>query len=279
MIGLLVAALLAADLAVFAAGARVARFPHVVLIGAWGLALSQVSLLAVWLALGRAWVPVRLAAGALVIAGFAVGMSWLPDSERAPFWAVLFFFQAMIAGVPLAILHQAGLAWTVSRARSSVDAPGAGVTDDPGGVEGSLQRRQFSLLYLLAWITAVAIVLGAARSLVAYGSRFQWPDSLFDPLRRRGDVHILELGVFLLGRGAVLIASAWAVLGNSRRLEAAAITLLSTTASWWMICLLRYGFAGGPAWLALLHAYEVGVLATALVVVRNAGYRMEWTDR
>ena len=248
---LLLATVLVTGAALSWAG-RQEDFPHVSLTMVWALQLSQISLASVWLGLGKGPFPLRL--GGTVI---AVGLwSWLlcglPGAGSVDRWAVLLAIQTATVSVPLLVVRSLGMELS--------DPSSAPESDDD---EDQPPRFQFSIAYLLGWMTATAVVLSTVRCIVPKGSL---------PLDMALNASVV---IFFGGRALTALTAVWATLGT--RLPAVAIVapLVAGAISYGALRLADSDFGGGTPFCAALHLLEVLLLVGSLWVFRVAGYRLQ----
>jgi hypothetical protein len=196
-----------------------------------------------------------------VIAAWAVILSQLPNTEHRTLWAVLFGAQALFILVPLAILRGNRLELTHRGLHPETPANAA-------------RPWQFSILYLLVWMTALGMLLGALKSLddPRDGTYWSWIQEYVLPVPGI----VLVLFTYVAGRAAVALAALWAVLGTARPLWAVALVVAASAGSFGLLRSMEYHFAFYPAYSALLHLMEVALLLTTLLVVRLAGWRVGW---
>jgi len=163
----------------------------------YALTFSQASLAAIWAALSTASAPWRLTGGFLVLALWSLGLAALsggaPGLRDSTECVVLLLAQAVLIFVPL---------WGVRakhfRLATAFQLPAISTGD------AASRPLQFSLGYLLAWMTAVAALLGLWQYTVRYD------------LLPRIAAHWAEGGLLALAHTAIALASLWAVLGNRR---------------------------------------------------------------
>ena len=215
---------------------------------------SQISLLAIWLGLGRTAGLWRLAGTLLAVAAWSYLMTGPIGLLRD--WAVYPLVQAFAVGTPLLAARVCGLQL------ADGEAPLLG----PG-------RFQFSILYLLGCTTALAVIL----STLHYIARVWVP--VLSIIRRPNEV------VLPVGSAIMAIVGLWATLGT--RWTAAG------GSPWPTACVLVFGMQGmllgvllriapfrrcspfcafwrcSPVWSALS-------LVASLLVFRVAGYRLSW---
>ena len=252
LIGLLLAATLALDCAVLANAGTHELSPHPVLILAWTLQLSQTSLMAVWLAVGKTSVPWRLTAAVTAVGLWSCALTTLPDAPAVAQRAVLLTLQTIAVAVPLLLMRPLGL--------SLIDAAAKA---DAGHSTFGRRRLQFSILTMIGWTTALAVILSTAKSMA--------PD---DPFTLGVGLDV-SVAVFLVGRGAVALAAAWAVLGRRWSSWRIAVLPVAVVAAIALQPLPRSSSADGSRYLAMLCLLEVLLLLGPLGVVRVAGFRLE----
>ncbi len=229
-------------------------WPHPTLGLLFALAFSQVSLVAIWLGLGRRPLPWRLVGMVLTVATWSGALPWVlrngPPFHRPTPWAI------MLLGLGLLIVIGVAIARTLGVRLVEIDAP----AEEPGD---GLGRRQFSLGYLLAWMTAVPIVLGMLQYMI--------PGELLGDAVQRS----LHLNVVLINGGLAITA-----------LTCLAATLGAGAPIWRSILLVvivavvigvEIQLAVTPVaqrTLILMNLSHVLLLAGSLGVVRIAGYRL-----
>ena len=251
LIGLVVLATVLVDCAVVVAARRQGDFPHPIPILAWALQLSQVSLMAIWLALGKTSGPLRLMGVVGVTALWSWALAALPAAEDAKVWVVVLMAQTVVVSVPLLAARSLGL--------RLVDGSSASKAEDTAT---GPKRWQFSIAYLLGWMTALAVMLGTLQYIASY-------DSL--PF---GYLPKSILVVFLVGRALMAWAALWTVLGT-RRSAIRILTLCAAGATTVTITWLANPlFAGGFFYLLGLILLEALLLLGLLAVFRMAGYRL-----
>jgi hypothetical protein len=227
------------------------HFPHAILTVAWALQLTHVSLMAIWLALGKTSGPLRLMGVVVVVAPWSWALAVLPDSPEPEQWAVLLMAQTIAVSVPLLGARWLGLELVDASSASEVD----GSATEP-------QRWRFSIAYLLGWMTALAVMLGTLQYIAPF-------DSLPFGLVVRS-----SLLVFLVGRAALAWAGLWTVLGTDRPtmriITLCAAGFAAVTTLW----LAQPRFAGGFSYLLALVFLEAAFLLGLLAVFRTVGYRL-----
>ncbi len=227
------------------------------------LQLSQISLMAIWLAIGKTSVPWRLTAVAAGLGLWSCALPTLPPAGQLTGQAILLAqraiqltLQTIAVTVPLLATRPLGL--------TRVDVSAAGNAEE--SLSGR-QRFQFSILSLIGWATALAVILSTIKSVA--------PDDPF-PLEFALNVSFL---VFLIGRAAVALAAAWAILGTQWSALRIGVLPVAVLVAFLMQPLLR-SCSTDVAWhLAMLCLLEALLLAGPLCVVRVAGYRLAIKSR
>jgi len=230
------------------------QWSHPMLGVLFSLAFSQVSLTAIWAALGQKSAPWRLALAVLVLTGWSLALSaTLPNVLRgytATDWVAMLLSLTLVVLVPLSIARAVGLRMAES-----------GELDALGSRNARRQRWQFSLGYLFAWTTAVAVVLG----MFQYTVRIE-----LLPVGRLPWIKIAVMGV---SYGALAPPTLWAVLGTRCRILRIVMLCLATGAILGLYRLLATDFEHQAA-LSLICLLDVLLLWISLGVVRVAGYRL-----
>lgn len=252
LIALLVLAAVVVDYAVLTAAQRRMHLPDPAVTLALALGLSQVSLAAIWLALGRRPAFLRLIGTAVVVAAWTRSLASLPDSPHVEMWAA--WLTAQTAAVSLALL--------VARSR------GLGMTDVPAGEEtetptARAKRLQFSILHLLGWMTAVAVVLGMLKCLPP-SYALGW-NSFFDS----------HTAVFVGSHVVVAWTALWTALGTGRpavRLVALPLATITAFGALWLYVGVPQRDVGR---ILVLYVLEALLLLGPLWVVRLAGWHLE----
>ena len=226
------------------------------------LACAQVSLVAVWLALGTRSVsgPWRLV-GAWVVIFFWAKVLRIIEPLRD--------WELFSSGLTMSFITQAG---GVALALLAVRYAGSALADGPadlGPEEAGPRSFQFSLRTLLWGTAAAAFCLATSRLLIHYYRVTELPYAL-----------VLRPAVWGVGRAMIGLVAVWAVLGSRRLVArlllpwpviAAAAPLLGYTGG--------YDWLPGPAWSSwralLLAAFAEGlVVMVSLAAVRLSGLRL-----
>ena len=232
--------------------------PGVVLIALWGFIFAQVILLGAWVGLGRSFVVVRF----LFSMSGILALSWLLSllgngKNEQSLWAAHCTVQATIVAVPLFLLRWRGFR-LVNPAFDNIDR------STPGGLNEVSCRSpgQYSLFQLMAWVTAMAILLGIGKRV---------------GILKIGALDDLLFEVFVWGGGFGLIglAAVWTVFHQS--------------IAWWIrmplmvvlpvilgpiIFRLTFDFWWEPMFIGLTYLVATLVLI-ALFNCRMCGYRVE----
>jgi len=249
---LILATVLVTGVALSWAG-RQEEFPHASLSLVWAMQLCQVSLMAVWVGLGKGPFPLRLGTMVIVVGLWSWLLCGLPRAGNVDQWAVLLAVQTAAVSVPLLVVRSLGMGLS--------DPATAPQPDDEE--EDRSPRFQFSIAYLLGWMTATAVVLSTVQCIVSEGSLPLW-------MMERSRVW-----AFLAGRALVALAAVWATLGARGRTGAIAAPVVAAAAAYGVLRMLAPGFAGGDPFCEMLHALEVLLLLGSLWVFRVAGYRLQ----
>ena len=227
-------------------------FPHVSLMVVWALQLSQISLAAVWLGLGKGPFPLRLGGTVIAVGLWSWLLSGLPKAGSVDQWAVLLAVQTVTVSVPLLVVRSLGLELS--------DPSSAAESDDD---EDRSPRFQFSIAYLLGWMTTTAVVLSTVQCIVPEGSL---------PLDM---VLNASLAIFLAGRALIALTAVWAALGTRGPAVVIVAPVVAGAVSYGALRVAAPDFGGGTALCAALHLLEVLLLFGSLWVFRVAGYRLQ----
>jgi len=218
------------------------------------LACAQVSLVAIWVALGGTSLPWRLV-GLIVVVASWVGLVAVARSAAAPekffetYGTVFLLSDAIAVLGPVAVARFAGVRLGTTTEILS--------TPDPLANRG---RWQFSLGYLFSWLTAVAVTLGLLKWTIDY--------QVVPSLLAQWD----EMTVASVGSAAIALVALWTALGTRR--PALRIGLLGVTT---VTAIAFYRLLGGlHLWLpaVLICLVQVFWLLASLGVCRVAGYRI-----
>jgi hypothetical protein len=216
----------------------------------YSMALAQVSLAALWCGWGRGHLPWRLAMLVLIATGWAMALSRVANVEDYESfktnWSLLLL--ALAAGILVAS--------TLGRiARARIVAIHSS-TDD---AEPTVARWQFSIGYMLAWMTAVAIILGVLKSTLRINGTFVLE---FVPI----------LAATAIAWGLIALAALWAALGTNRTILRLALLVAAVA----IAALILWSSGGvGTLWTAVrLSTFHAAWIVAALLVLRVAGYRI-----
>ncbi len=255
LIGLLVLASVLVDCAVVTVAARESESLFGPML-AWALQRSQVSMAAIWLALGKTWGSLRLTGVVVVVAFWSCAMTVLAFGVQLEEWMMVLVAQTFAVSLPLLVARCLGAKLEATPPTLKSDKPATGP-----------RTWQFSIAYLLTWMTALAFALGTMQYIAPYrGVQF---GLLLLPL---GFLLQWRVGVLVLGSAVVALSALWRVLGSGE--PAVRTTVLCVVAA--MVILAAF-FLGpfprteGPLVLVLL---EVLLLLGSLAVFRVAGYRL-----
>ena len=254
LVCLLLLAAVLVDLAVmsafYAVDYRDLQWPDPFLVVLFSLAFSQVGLVAIWAALGGTPLPWRLAGMVSVVALWSLGLAAaaegsLTKSGKTDWTVLLLVHSLLFLAILLTVRSRGG--WLL--ARTHVDSPSV------------RPRYQFSLGYLLAWLTATAIGLGMLRWSI------DREDLNWDPGYWIGNVAALSSGNLVLA-----FAALWSVMGTKSLIHRS-LTMCSATAIvtglYWLVALQPDRFVG----LTVLSFLQAMWLVAGLGVFRVAGYR------
>ena len=237
-------------------------WPHPILGVFLALVCAQVSLVTTWVGLARRPVPWPVAAAVVVVValGALLGLSLsgrIPSYWFGPRldWLAGLSLQTLAVVGPLWIARLAGLRVVTQEGLRS-----AAKTDSDRPV-------QFSIAYLLGWMTALAIVLGSLRWVLG-GDMLLLSDASW-PVGHAW----LEVAVFSLGNAAIAWPAPWAVLGARRRI-AGTLMLCLAAGGLLAVYLLVSGSTAHRWTFAVFCAVQVAVLVAVLGVFRVAGYRL-----
>ena len=220
------------------------------------LRLSQVSLAAIWLALGGGPSSVRLVCVVGVTALWSLAMSIVPHAGDVRLHTLLLTAQMAAVSLPLSIARAQGV--TLS---DLFAAPAAGTS------EPTSSAFQFSIGQLLGWTFALAVTFGTLQWIV--GDVFM----LTRVLRE------MQIAAPLAGRCAIVLAALWAALGT-RWLNMRLLTLgLVGMCAFYTLRTTAASAPDGSSPLALLPLMETMLLVGSLWVFRVAGYRVRFAPR
>jgi hypothetical protein len=237
---LLVIASVAADTAVCVM-ARDQLFPAPAWILMFALAFSQISLLALFVALGSAVWLERFAA----LGGGIAAWVWMLEATTGASpdeLTTAFALQAAAIVVPASLGRLAGLRWTDERTE----------VRDPRDIP---RRRQLTLAHLFGWTTLAAITA----ALASHASLPVWVARAFF--------------AWLLANNALsALAAAWATFSerNAPWYMASAIVMVSLAGL--LLEELFPSYQQGP--LVTLNVFQLLLVATTLAICRSAGLRI-----
>jgi len=226
-------------------------FPHISLTTVWALQLSQISLMGVWLGFGKRPFPLRLGGTVVAVGLWSWLLSGLPEAGNVDQWAVLLAVQTVTVSVPLLVVRSLGIELS--------DPSSAPESDDD---EDRPPRFQFSIAYLLGWMTTTAVVLSTVQCIVPKGSL---------PLDMALNASV---AIFFAGRALTALTAVWATLGT-RKPAAIVAPLVAGAVAYVALSVAEPDFGGGTSLCAALHLLEVLLLVGSLWVFRVAGYRLQ----
>ncbi len=259
---LLVLATLAVDLpTIFALrGEPGHHWPHAPLPLLLALIFSQVSLVAMWVGLARRpmhW-PLAALVGLLLVWGAVLadpGFQVIPGWFGTLGWPMVLSLQAIAVVGPLWMARWVGVRVETAAGFRPLDRP------DPD------RPIQFSIAFLLGWITLVAVFLGLCRWMLLTG----WlrPDSA-----GWGDAEDWkEIALVVAGNAVLAWPLPWAVLGTRLPLLRGLVGCLAVVAVIGTYELMDISAAYHVAFRMLFLA-QAGLLAGSLAIVRIDGYRL-----
>jgi len=248
--GLLVTVTVLVSVAFSSASAGLSReFYRVV---SYGLACSQVGLVAFWCAWGRRTLPWRVIAVVLTVFAWSSAIS-MPEPERETMhngWMA-----ALLTQSALTVVAVGAARWF--RFRLVLNSAYDG-TEEQTGVPRPVQ---FSLGYLLAWVTSAAVIFGILKgsldSEVLFPGpypRFWWAVAM---------VGLINATV-ALSLSWIVLHTAWNSASTAGIIIAALAILLCGEALQWRNDPIVFAFLG----------LEAVLLLGSLCVVRIAGYRI-----
>ena len=217
--------------------------------------LAHTSLAAIWMAYGGRWTPWLALALVVAIVCWLQFLSVVDrgfSRENSTTTAILFLLQATAIVAALGAARMAGVRLVVV---------GRSVLPDESLVWRP--RLQFSLGYLMSWVTAVAVALGSMSYVLEYryilpSFRDQWA----------------PLAALSLGDAAIALGALWMVLGArtpALRTIVLCLAALATLAVWYLAIGL------GEDWIGVsILLVQILWLLASLAVVRVAGYRLVW---
>ncbi|MFH1922644.1 MAG: hypothetical protein ABIP48_22500, partial [Planctomycetota bacterium] len=257
LIPLLVAATVLVDLVVLSVLLYDEGFPrdwpHPVVAVFCSLAMAQVSLVALWTGFGGKSLPWRVMGLVVAIVLWSVltapTLNPTEIEESQSIWTIFLLAQAAGVLIPLSIARMMGV--------KLVRASAVDVTGQAASGQG---RLQFSLGYLMSWITVVAVAMGLLHYTVGYPF-LPWLGELW-----------WMLLVVDIAHSALALAALWGALGT-RRPTLRAIVLALTTGA---VIFVGYKLAHVDDLLpyAALCLLQLLWLVASLCVVRVAGYRV-----
>jgi hypothetical protein len=226
--------------------------PNLYEIALLALVLSQVSLVSIWLALGRTASSLRMLCSVGVI--MLLSCAPLLVSSRYHGRVVLLFGVGGIVAVCLLVARTLGLRCVHELDRDS---------------KSGHARWQFSIIQLLVWTAALAVLLGL----------FKWT-GFFDAFSP--EVSISVAGMLFLGPGRALVtfAALWMMLGRGIPIRRAPALIVAEIASLALpTVLFHMPGRNEMGTLVSFMAVEAAVFVGTLLVFRKIGYRVRWNKR
>lgn len=222
---------------------------------------AQVSLAATWLGLARRPVPWPATAAVVTVVLLAVFLAnppfrGVPGWLEGGGWLTIFSTQTIAVAAPFWMARAAGLRVV---APSEIERAAAAAAGRP---------VQFSIAYLLGWMTALAIVLGLGQFAIR-----RYLPSLSHSLWSRQDFWV-GLVCVSVGNAAIAWPAPWAVLGVRRRKAGILLLCLATGGVVAVWGLLLSGGVANCLRLAVFCVPQVALLVAVLGVFRVAGYRL-----
>jgi hypothetical protein len=265
---LLVVATLLVDLVVVSAVLAMhpivpALLSHPAVIALFAFCMAQVSLIAIWTGFAGKSLPWRILVLALTMGLGTRLLVWTtgPHSDIEHAFMVN-YLTWLLLGQSLVIV---ALLCAVRLRGVRLVRPGNGHPPEP--VAPGRGRFQFSLGYLLSWITVLAVILGLAQ----YTLPFRGIWGLLTPASWDDTVYVVS-------HAGLVLASLWAVLSTGRLWVRCLVAVLAIAATI-VANHLGTGIAG-PLWhYAALCVLQVLWVVASLSVFRVAGYRMTRTPR
>jgi hypothetical protein len=227
-----------------------ADWPPPAVVALFALSLAQVGLVAVWTGFGGRSLPWRILGLVLTIGLWSRLVAWTLGSPGYVHWTRLLTTQSVAILVPLWAARLRG----VRLARADSARLSLATASGPGPL-------QFSLRYLLSWITVLAVILG----LVQYAVGFE--ELAVVPLSE-----LWTIGLFPLSHGGLVLAAFWVVAGKKRLWGRALVAIAATAAT----------IAANHLWAGIeelwpytgLCVLQMLWVVASLSVFRVAGYRL-----
>jgi len=209
------------------------------------LYVSQVALAAIWLAMGRSPLPLR------IVLAFLVWLAWVCVTSRIDreLW-IMTGLMAGVVAVPLLALRPFGLRLL----RVGENREWRDIASGP-------RRWQFSIGQMLGLTTAVAIVLGMMQFMRV-------------PFFARTVTGCLVIVAFATGQGLLAWAALWAGLGSRRGVLRTVVVVVAAATAFLALATALGGARGNKDFLANIFALETVLLVASLWVFRLAGYRV-----
>lgn len=216
------------------------------------LGLSQTSVLAAWVALGGGWASWRWLGLTVAILtwGRMLGDAMLaPDAS--PIWTLRLLLQSGFVLLALCAARARGLRLT---ATSAGDRPSSDAREP--------SNRQFSLAYLLTWVTCAAVTLGLLK--------YRFDDGRFAP----STALVMQITLLSAGQAIAALATLWAAWGTYRPLVRFALVVLACGAATGLGCAQRQTPLNSLPAYFLFCLMESALLLGQLWLFRLAGCRL-----
>jgi hypothetical protein len=205
---------------------------------------AQASLVAIWGAIGRSSILIRIPGVLLAFCGLSTIL--LFDAKEAQLlfqaWSIMFVVQALMEIIPLA-----GLRWFGFKFISPLDTVSAETKNAP-------RNWQFSVANMLFLTAGIAMLAAAWLRAGAFRVDWGW----------------VQLSAMIVARFALPVPLlVWALLSPRRvetRLTVAVIVAVAIVAIWPMMW-------SNSRWMWAFTTAQFSVVALSLLVVRIAGYR------
>jgi len=230
------------------------HWPHLTLVPLAALVHSQVSLLAMWVALAGKTAAWRLAAAVVVVALWSWLLPGATGASAAENWAVVLLAQTLLVIACTLLLRWFGFELHPAAAPTAAAGP------------TPRRRLQFSLGNMLGWMTALAVILGTLQYVAPL-------DSL--------SLEVLQSPVCgsILSRTMLALAALTIVLHTGQALRQLALGTLFAVAALALFARRCAGRDSELGFLVALLLLETLLLVGSLLVFRVAGYQLRVSSR
>jgi hypothetical protein len=211
----------------------------------FSLTFAQLSLLGIWLGLGRAYWIVRIPVVLFLTALLPIAMHAFVGGGASEWvaWSMLGTFQMLAVAIPLLIVRSLGTSFS----KVQLPATQAGV--------------QFQIRHLLQWTVAAAFLLTFLRWVVHSGGAWGIPHTEI----------ILLLAILAVSNAIVGHMGLWGVMGKGT-------ILLRAGSLAAVILVLGAVFASDKPWgkteQMIVLALQAAIVVLSLLTVRGAGYQL-----